>query len=1020
MATRVAQVVIQVDDKSLVELNAEIKALETSVKNLKIGTTEWVAQNQKLGTLKDRFKQATDEAKKLQGQVQKITGADQVRSIAKLGAGMVGAFSAVSGSLKLLGINSEAFDKMTATATTLMSVMGGLNQISELFSTTNLKGLKGIAAGFSGLVTTVKGASTAMKAALISTGIGALVVGLGLVIANWDKIKNAVLGVSRKEQEAFDKSQKYNEENIKNLTNLNRLLEDRITLLQSLDASDVQFTGEGEKYLNIVQATNKLIENRIELYNAEITKRKEAKDDPKIKKDNEELDKKLNKDKKNFDDAATKYEEMAARLLTTNKLLQTENFLKFGDLEAQKQLLINLQANVKKYSDIFQITAKTSILNQKNKVTAADELINLQAELAYYKDILATRKKIASDQNDANLKRNLEITQLENGLDLLETQSDTEKNIYNARGVVIQKQIEGFAKIMAAGGTLTIQEKEQLAVLETQLDILDKEETLRLHNVKLATDKYEKDLDDLEVNKQLNDQIADLNLKYIILNAQNKNDADARANQTKELENQIALINDQTKTLEERQKFWNTLNEKHKTNTAESIVRLEKERELNDEIGKLTQIKLINDKILINNQIERNDLKQKEKQDDIDILNQKLKINQNEIVYTKTQLELNRKDTFTSKAEKQQKEIELTTKLFTLEESSKTITTSIVVANQEILDAKDENVKANLELLKTDQAINKSISDTAEKEKEITAEIAKRIKLYKRLQTFVNNYNEEIQAGLRAIEASMEVIASLFERRAANIQDNIDRLNIEYDNMMRLEEDRQDKLLKYEEELKDANGTRYDELLKLIDQEKKAKNTVFIDEKAHKNEIARLDHQRLVAEHQAAQWRKAQAIIDAVVQGALAVIKALPNIFLSVAVGIASAAAVATIAAQKIPDVPPLVQYKKGGYTGEGDENEIAGVAHKKEYIVPAKVVKMSQAEHHIAALESMRNKGYQSGGFVAPVNNPSPPQFEYDKLVSAMADAFLLLPNPQVGLVNISNGLKQVELTKSQAGISR
>jgi hypothetical protein len=51
MATRTSQIVINVDDKSLVELNNEIKILETSIKNLKINSAEWIAQNEKLGKL---------------------------------------------------------------------------------------------------------------------------------------------------------------------------------------------------------------------------------------------------------------------------------------------------------------------------------------------------------------------------------------------------------------------------------------------------------------------------------------------------------------------------------------------------------------------------------------------------------------------------------------------------------------------------------------------------------------------------------------------------------------------------------------------------------------------------------------------------------------------------------------------------------------------------------------------------------------------------------------------------------
>ena len=232
MSTRTAQIIIDVDDRSLIELNNQIKELEKSMKSLKIGTEEWQQANVRLGGLKDKFAAATLEAKKLQGAIQDISAADKIRAIAKLGAGLVGTFSTISGSLKLMGVNSEAFDEMTAKATTLMSIMGGLNQVAEMFSKTNLKGLASVGQGFGQLVRTVKTASLGMKTALISTGIGALVVAVGLLIANFDKLINLVTGKNKKEKEGLESNLKLSEANQK-------LEEERAKTAKSrLDLSD--------------------------------------------------------------------------------------------------------------------------------------------------------------------------------------------------------------------------------------------------------------------------------------------------------------------------------------------------------------------------------------------------------------------------------------------------------------------------------------------------------------------------------------------------------------------------------------------------------------------------------------------------------------------------------------------------------------------------------------------------------------------------------------------------------------
>jgi hypothetical protein len=986
MAVRQAQVTIVIDDKSLVELNAEIKILETSIKNLKIGTTEWVAQNQKLGTLKDRFKQATDEAKKLQGVVQKVTGADMVRSVAKLGAGMVGAFSAASGSLKLLGINSEAFDEMTAKATTLMSVMGGLNQISELFSTTNLKGLKSIGAGFSGLVTTIKGASTAMKAALISTGIGALVVGLGLVISNWDKIKNAISGTSKKEQEAFDTSQKSREETIKSLEDENKVLQERQRIFEE---SIKYLDTERAKRASNSAAVKEDIFKQNQLLDEQITKNTEI-----ISQNKKKLE------KSNFEELLRNVYDLETKLSDLQNNRSEVGIMEYGRIEKQ----------LNKSKEKLKIEKDANNLLIQQNVTLELQNQNYNSQKSLNESILDVNALAAEEtKNSVRDIKDLQAS-YEAQLVILNTQKDKENEIYQLQKNSLELQRDELNLIP----NLTIEQKYQLQLIESKLEALKNEniEFNKQHN--LLKDRNILELDNLMYQRELDKTIHD----SIILYEDIKNNIEAYSN---ELNNAGVLLEDQVKNAVALQTSFDKL-QKIEVEREKSIKlgwsiekgyvqEKTKELELFIQIQEATKKKLENDReILVNNNANLN-MTIKQKENDIELAQNQLY--RNSILLDQVETELKLAKTAEEKNTAESKMNTLLSERYKLEED---------IANLEkgITDDKDAQIKNNIKIDQTEKSINKTVTDTSEKTKEISDEVEKQVKIYKRLQNFVGKYNEEIQAGLRAVTSSMEVVASLFERQAANRQDEIDRLNIEYDNMMRLESDRQDRLLKYEEELKDAGGDRFDELLRLIDQEKKAKNSVFLDEKAHKNEIAKLEHQRLVAEHQAAQWRKAQAIIDAVVQGALAVIKSLPNIFLAVAVGIASAAEVAIISAQKIPDVPPLVQYKKGGFTGEGDEEEIAGVVHKKEYIVPAKVTKMPQAEHHIAALESLRNKGYQGGGFVAPVNSSTPPQFEYDKLVSAMADAFLLLPNPQVGLVNISNGLKEVELTKSQAGLTR
>jgi hypothetical protein len=74
---------------------------------------------------------------------------------------------------------------------------------------------------FTGSVNTTSKAFKGLKAAIAATGIGLLVVGLGALIANFDKIKNAISGVSSATKDLVESTKLTNKLNEKNLETLN-------------------------------------------------------------------------------------------------------------------------------------------------------------------------------------------------------------------------------------------------------------------------------------------------------------------------------------------------------------------------------------------------------------------------------------------------------------------------------------------------------------------------------------------------------------------------------------------------------------------------------------------------------------------------------------------------------------------------------------------------------------------------------------------------------------------------------
>jgi hypothetical protein len=164
-----------------------------------------------VATLSDKFgatsQQAVNAAKKAAGLKDAIGDAkaltDAFNPDAKFAAlsktiGVAaGAFSAVQGAMALVGSESEDVAKNLQKVQGALALSQGISQIGELGDAFN--NMKAVAVN----------AFKAIKGAIGSTGIGLLVVALGTIVANWDKIKSAVNGVS-KEQEQLNAKTKAN------------------------------------------------------------------------------------------------------------------------------------------------------------------------------------------------------------------------------------------------------------------------------------------------------------------------------------------------------------------------------------------------------------------------------------------------------------------------------------------------------------------------------------------------------------------------------------------------------------------------------------------------------------------------------------------------------------------------------------------------------------------------------------------------------------------------------------------
>ena len=98
---------------------------------------------------------------------------------------------------------------LTFVGSTLSNIAKGFGEVTGITKLYTLS-VEGLSTAFEGLGFSEEAAASAAKGlsgALIATGIGALIVGIGLLIANWDKLSDAITG-STEVSKAFEESQK--------------------------------------------------------------------------------------------------------------------------------------------------------------------------------------------------------------------------------------------------------------------------------------------------------------------------------------------------------------------------------------------------------------------------------------------------------------------------------------------------------------------------------------------------------------------------------------------------------------------------------------------------------------------------------------------------------------------------------------------------------------------------------------------------------------------------------------------
>ena len=191
--------------KSVNELEQVIEELNAELKDTDIGS-------KRFKELTGELSNARSELKVFEKQFEGLEPQQKAESFVKLGEGIVGAFAIGSGALGLFGAESEELAKIQTRVQSAIAISIGVRQLAEArlqgaiaLRIAQEKVYQVVQAATTLVVGGTTGALKAFRIALAATGIGLLIIALGALVANFDKVKKALGFVNNELDETKNK-----------------------------------------------------------------------------------------------------------------------------------------------------------------------------------------------------------------------------------------------------------------------------------------------------------------------------------------------------------------------------------------------------------------------------------------------------------------------------------------------------------------------------------------------------------------------------------------------------------------------------------------------------------------------------------------------------------------------------------------------------------------------------------------------------------------------------------------------
>lgn len=428
-------------EENKIILDADVKPLK---KQLREATQELQAARQKYGEFSDEAVNAAQKVAGIRDEIESANEAAQLfdpgkrfQALTTAASTAAGGIAAVQGAMALFGSQSQEVEKALLKVQGAMALSQGLSQLKDIG-----KVGEQLKISFRALTVGVNG----FKKALISTGVGALVVAVGLLVAYWEDIKGLVNGVTGEQQ-------KLNEDTLKNL-------EVQKEKLEAIDgqSNQLKLQGKTEKeilQLKIAQSEEAIRAAEINVQNAKLTKKAQV--------EAAQRNKDILKGILNFQNAPLK-------LLLKSVDLVSEGLVKIGVLDEATNLSEELFDWTSKLVFDPEATAaegdKTikeaeSTLNQLKEQKAGYELSIKDMDKAAGEKASAERQKQADKELEANKILDDAKTKL--------MDEQKQKEI-----AIEQAYAEKFAKLKEAGieddGSLEAAKQKELNALRLETE----------------------------------------------------------------------------------------------------------------------------------------------------------------------------------------------------------------------------------------------------------------------------------------------------------------------------------------------------------------------------------------------------------------------------------------------------------------------------------------------------------------------------------------------------------------------